>query len=182
MATLSTVYSSAAPFDSIVTGNWYAIQTSPRHEKAVASHLQTDGIECLLPLMVEEHKWSDRRKSVSLPLFPGYVFVQLHRYSWERLDVLRRPGVVRFVGSQREAAPIPLDEIESVRRLVETKIPCRPHQFLTLGQRVRIRSGALSGLEGILLRVTDNDTLVLSISFIQRSLSLRVEGYDFEFV
>src|SRR6266567_5934438 len=185
MATHSTIYpnySSAAPLEIVTLGTWYAVQTSPRHEKAIATHLHNDGIECLLPLMLEEHKWSDRRKAVSLPVFPGYVFVHLHEYSKERINVLRRPGIVRFVGSNREAAPIPLNEIENIRRLVDTRIGCRPHQFLTVGQRVRIRSGALCGLEGILLRVADSDSLVLSISLIQRSLSLRVEGYDLELI
>ncbi|MGH9680677.1 MAG: transcription termination/antitermination protein NusG, partial [Candidatus Acidiferrales bacterium] len=182
MNTYASIYSDSLvrPVEIIPDGSWYAIQTFPRHEKAVATRLAMDGIECLLPLTVEERKWSDRRKRVSVPLFPGYIFLQLFDYDLERLDVLHRPGVVRFVGNRRETMSIPFEEIQGIRRLMENKISCRPHPFLAEGQRVRVRTGALEGLEGILVRVNENESVVLSVRLIQRSLAIRVEGYDLE--
>jgi transcription termination/antitermination protein NusG len=162
--------------------SWYAVQTLPRHEKAVVEHLQTENIDCLLPLTVHVHKWSDRNQSVSLPIFPGYAFVRLSDYRRERIRVLRRPGIVRFVGNSQGAIPLEDQEIEHIRQLMDHKIHCEPHPFLHAGQKVRIRNGALRGVEGILLCETGKDSLILSVSLIQRSLSIRIEGYDLEVV
>jgi transcription antitermination factor NusG len=163
-----------------IESSWYAVQTLPRHEKAVVGHLQTENIDCFVPLTLRVHKWSDRDRSVSLPIFPGYAFVRLNDYRGERLRVLRRPGVVRFVGNSQGAIPLREYEIEHIRQLRENKIHCEPHPYLQAGQKVRIRNGALRGVEGILLLETGKDSLVLSISLIQRSLSIRIEGYDVE--
>jgi len=160
--------------------NWYAIQTFPRHEKAVADHLQSEGIECLLPLIVRVHKWSDRKQSVSLPLFPGYAFVRLNESRRDRVRVLRRPGVVRFVGTSQGPIPLEAHEINHIRQLMEHKVSCEPHPYVQAGQRVRVRSGALRGVEGILVCGAANDNLVLSVSLIQRSISIQIEGYDLE--
>jgi transcription antitermination factor NusG len=163
-----------------IRSSWYAVQTLPRHERAVVEHLQNENIDCLVPLTVRIHKWSDRNQSVSLPVFPGYAFVRLNDYRGERIRVLRRPGVVRFVGNSQGAIPLEEHEIEHIRQLMENKIDCEPHSYLQAGQKVRIRNGALRGVEGILLRETGKDTLVLSVSLIRRSLSIRIEGYDLE--
>ena len=161
--------------------NWYAVQTFPRHEKAVAEHLQSEGIECLLPLIFRVHKWSDRKQQVSLPLFPGYAFVRLSESRRDRVRVLRRPGVVRFVGTSQGPIPLAAHEIDHVRKLMENKVSCVLHPYLQAGQKVRVRNGALRGVEGILVHGAGNDTnLVLSVSLIQRSLSIQIEGYDLE--
>lgn len=160
--------------------NWYALQTIPRHEKAVADHLQSEGIECLLPLIVRVHKWSDRKQNVSLPLFPGYAFVRLSESRRDRMRVLRRPGVVRFVGTSQGPIALESHEIDHIRQLMANKVSCEPHPYLQAGQKVRVRNGALRGVEGILVRGAGKDNLVLSISLIQRSLSIQIEGYDLE--
>lgn len=165
---------------NIIESSWYAVQTLPRHEKAVTEHLQNENIDCLLPVTVRIHKWSDRNQSVSLPLFPGYAFVRLNDYRRERIRVLRRPGVVRFVGNSQGAIPLEDYEIEHIRQLMENKVRCEPHPYLQAGQKVRIRNGALRGVEGILLREAGKDSLVLGVSLIQRSLSIQIEGYDLE--
>jgi transcription termination/antitermination protein NusG len=159
---------------------WYAIQTLPRHEKSVTYQLEDAGIHTVLPLNTRVHRWSDRRKVVSLPLFPGYVFVQLANLKLERLRLLRTRGVVGFVGPRREAYPIPPSQIEGVRCLSAASTEYRPHPYVAMGQRVRIRDGALQGLEGILVRIADDRSLILSIDLIQRSVAVRIEGYALE--
>ena len=77
---------------------WYAVQTRSRHEKFVNHHLQMRGMSSYLPTITKTHLWSDRRKKVELPLFPGYLFIQLIPCNEWRVKVLRTPGVVRFVG------------------------------------------------------------------------------------
>src|ERR1035438_6528505 len=160
--------------------SWYGLQTRPRHEKIVAHRLEERGVTAFLPLISEEHRWSDRKKTVQVPLFSCYVFAKFAPNRSERLRVLRVDGVFGLVGDKGEGAPIPDGQIDAVRSLVETELPWSAHPFLKIGQRVRIRSGALDGMEGILLSRNGDQTLVISIDAIQRSLAVRVEGYEVE--
>jgi transcription termination/antitermination protein NusG len=160
--------------------NWYSLHTRPRHEKIVAQRLQERGVITYLPLVTEVHRWSDRKKSVQMPLFSCYVFAKFAPNRGERLRVLRVDGVFGLVGSGGEGSPIPEDQIDAVRNLVDSDIPWSCHPFLKIGQRVRIRSGALDGLEGILVSRNGDRTLVISVDAIQRSLAVRVEGYEVE--
>lgn len=168
-----------APPAALNQGCWYAVQTRPKHEKKVAAELQEKCVSAYLPLLAQIHRWSDRRKIVHVPLFPGYLFVRIQLESRIRLSVLQVWGVVGFVGSQREILPIPDNEIDDIQTLVSKKIPLAPYPFLKVGQRVRVRGGALDGLEGIL--VTNGEKrLVISVGAINRSLSIAIEGYDVE--
>jgi transcription antitermination factor NusG len=162
------------------TEYWYGLQTRPRHEKIVAHRLAERGVTTFLPLVTEVHRWSDRKKSVELPLFSCYVFAKFVPNRVERLRVLRVEGVFGLVGAQGEGTPIPHSEIDAVRSLVETEIPWSSHPFLKIGQRVRIRSGALDGMEGILVSRNGDRSLIISVEAIQRSLAVRVEGYEVE--
>ena len=162
--------------------NWYGLQTRPRHEKIVAQRLEERGVTTFLPLVREEHRWSDRKKSVQMPLFSCYVFAKFVPNRSERLRVLRVEGVFGLVGAKGEGVPIPDDQIEAVRNLISGELPWSSHPFLKIGQRVRIRSGALNGLEGVLTSRNGDRTLVISVDAIQRSLSVRVEGYEVEAV
>ena len=115
-----------------------------------------------------------------MPLFPGYVFVQIPNSPGARLRVLRNSGVVQFVGSRKGAIPIQNKEIADVRVVLEKKISCSPHPFLQLGQHVRIRGGSLDGVEGILVGRDSDSKLVISIELIQRSLAVSVYNFDVE--
>ena len=159
---------------------WYAIQVRPRHEKAVARELQGRGVTTFLPLVTEVHGWSDRRKLVELPLFPCYAFVRITLSPEVRVRVLRIEGVLSFVGIRNQPTPIPDEQISGVQMLLETSVPFSTCPFLHVGQRVRIRSGALEGMEGILLSRNRDRSLVISVELIQRSLAIRIEGYDLQ--
>src|SRR5580704_3035621 len=143
-----------------IAPNWYALHTRARHEKVVAQRLQESGVTAFLPLVTEIRRWSDRKKSVELPLFGCYVFVRLVPNSEERLRVLRIDSVLNFVGIRGQGTPIPDPQIDAVRTLIEENLPWSTHPFLKIGQRVRIRSGALNGLEGILVARNGDRTLV----------------------
>jgi transcription antitermination factor NusG len=159
---------------------WYALHTRPRHEKLVVQRLEERGVQTFLPIVSEVHRWSDRKKTVQLPLFSCYVFARFAATRMERLNVLRVGGVLALVGSRGEGSPIPDNQIDAVRAVLEGALPWSSHPFLKIGQRVRVRSGALDGLEGILVSRNSGDTLVISIDAIQRSLAVRVEGYQVE--
>jgi len=182
MATNRIVWQDSIPLPILQKQNdcWYALHTRPRHEKAVVQRLSDRGVETFLPIVTEMHRWSDRKKKVELPLFSCYVFAKFVPNKAERLSVLRVDGVLGLVGSRMEGTPIPEEQIEAVRALVDGAIPWAAHPFLKIGQRVRIRSGALDGLEGILVSRNGSQTLVISVDAIQRSLAVRVEGYQVE--
>jgi len=160
--------------------HWYAVQTRARHEKIVAHRFQERGITSFLPLMTEVHRWSDRKKNVELPLFSCYVFAKIAPTNVDRLRLLKVDGVLSLVGTRGEGTPIPDEQIESVRILLKERQPWNCYPFLKVGQRVRIRSGALDGMEGILVSQNGDRTLVVSVDAIQRSLAVRLEGYEVE--
>ena len=162
------------------TEHWYALHTRPRHEKLVAQRLTERGVETFMPTVTEVHRWSDRKKSVQLPLFSCYVFAKFIPNRSDRLQVLRVGGVLGLVGSQGEGTPIPDSQIDAVKTLIGGAVPWSPYPFLKIGQRVRIRGGALEGMEGILVSRNGNETLVISVDALQRSLAVRVEGYQVE--
>jgi transcription antitermination factor NusG len=180
VSTLSWEFPQPAPVAEAEVENWYGLQTRPRHEKIVAQRLEERGVTTFLPLVTEEHRWSDRKKLVEMPLFSCYVFAKFVPNRSERLRVLRVDGVFGLIGARGEGAPIPDEQIDAVRNVVEGQFPWSSHPFLKIGQRVRIRSGALDGLEGILVSRNGDRTLVISVEAIQRSLAVRVEGYEVE--
>jgi transcription termination/antitermination protein NusG len=159
---------------------WYAIRTRSRHEKMVSEQLQQQGIENFLPLMKRSHKWTDRVKEVEVPLFAGYAFVRTVLSSPERLRVLQTHGVAGFVGFNNTAAAIPDSQIQDVRTLVGSEVPFQEHPYLRAGQRVRIRGGSLDGVEGVLSVQNEDRSLIISVESIQRSLSIRIQGYSVE--
>jgi transcription antitermination factor NusG len=162
--------------------NWYAVQTRSRHEKMVARQLEGQGFATFLPLTTQLRQWSDRRKVVELPLFPGYTFVRMVYQPEQRLRVLNTEGIVSFVGIHGQGMPIPDRQIEHIQTLQTAQVPMENHPFLKVGQRVRIRSGSLNGTEGILVGQDSDRMLVISVELIQRSVSIRLQGYEVEAV
>jgi len=159
---------------------WFAVQTRSRHEKKAHAELQEKGIQSFLPLFAEKHKWSDRQRVVEMPLFPQYLFVRIAVSSDERIAVLRTNGVVGLVGTKGSGIAIPDVQVERIQRVIEQKIPYNPHLYLNVGKRIRIRGGALDGVEGILTAVNGDQTLVVSVELIQRSLAVRIAGFEVE--
>src|SRR5262249_10278903 len=146
---------------------WYAAQTHSRHEKIVARQLTERRVEHFLPLRAEVHKWKDRYKKVEVPLFSGYIFVQLPIEPPERtrvrLAVLKTPGIVRIVGFANQDTPVPSEQIQALRIVMESGIATHKHKFLKVGQRVKILTGVLAGVEGILTRLKKAERLVISV-------------------
>jgi transcription antitermination factor NusG len=162
---------------------WFAVQTRSRHEMKVKSQLGGKRIDAFLPMLKEVHRWSDRRKVVEQPLFPGYVFVRMAERRVEaRVSVLKTAGVVRFVGIQGSGIPIPDQQIEAVQTLITSEVSFAPFPFLRVGQKVRIRGGCLDGIEGILTAQNADRSVVVSVDLIQRSLAIRVSGFDLEVI
>ncbi len=159
-------------------GHWYALHTRHQHEKAIAEMLARKQFSVFLPLYTATRQWKDRTKEISLPLFPCYLFIRggLDR----RLAVLTTPGIHGFVGWGGKTAVIPEDEIDAVRRLVEGDYRVEPHPFLRCGDWVRIKSGPLMGIEGILVRKKNVFRLVLSVEILGKSASVEVDSSTVE--
>ncbi len=168
------------PFERPGALHWYAVQVHARHEKRIAADLRERGLEAFLPVANQVHRWSDRRAVVEVPLFPCYVFVHVELVSTTRLAILRTPGVFRFVGFANGPAPIPDAQIEAVQAVLVNRLPIVSCGFVKVGERVRIRGGALEGVEGVLVGHNGGRKLIISIDLIQQSLAVSVEGYDIE--
>jgi transcription antitermination factor NusG len=162
--------------------SWYAVHTMARHEKRVVVQFEEKRVCSFLPLLHQIHNWSDRRSVVEIPMFSCYAFVRMVQTVDERLKVLRTPGVLGFVGSERQGTPIPDEQIENLRTAISKKIPCVPYPFVSSGKRVRIRGGSLDGIEGILVRQGGDQSLVVSVELLHRSVSIRLEGFGIELV
>jgi transcription antitermination factor NusG len=153
---------------------WYALYTRHQHEKHVARALAGKGLEVFLPLYTAVHRWKDRDKQVSLPLFPCYVFLQSPVERWQ--PVLSTPGVHSVLGFAGQPAMIPRSEIEAVRKMVGSSLNAEPHPFLKCGDRVRLMAGPLQGLEGLLLRKRNLWKLVVSVDMLQRSVAVEIDA------
>jgi transcriptional antiterminator NusG len=157
---------------------WYAVSTRSRQEKVSATVLQSLGVRVFLPTVTEIHRWSDRKKAVTVPLFPSYLFVQVAVSRQSQLRILKVPGCVNFVGNQTGPLAIPEHEIEDIRSLLTNREDCSPYPFLHVGERVRVFGGALDGVEGTLVGKGPDTKLVISIALIQRSMAVSVYGLD----
>jgi transcription antitermination factor NusG len=165
------------PYDE---SRWYALYTEPRHEKYVAEQIGRQGIACYLPLYRSLRRWKDRRKELLMVLFPGYVFVQMPLQN--RLRVLQLPGAVRLVSFNGHPAPMPDEEIEGLRDRLSLAGRVEPHPYLSVGRLVRVRSGPLKGLEGMIQRAKDRCRIVISIHLIMRSVAVEVDECDLDFL
>ena len=165
-----------------VDSNWYALMTRARNERVVVTRLEEWGIESYLPLISKVHWWKDRKKRVELPLFSCYVFVKMEMTNELRYRASNVDGAFGFVAAQGKPLPIPEGQIDCIRTLLTQQLPYSNHTFLKVGQRVRIRGGALDGIEGVLQACNGERTLIISIDAIQRSLAMRIDGYQVEAV
>lgn len=152
---------------------WYALQCWLRKESTIAAQLEGQGFECFLPKYKSVREWSDRKKEVEQPLFPGYLFCRFD-YT-QRRPVVVTPGVLQVVGCGRTPTPIEDREIEAIQIAVASGVPGQPWPYLEVGEKVRIHTGKLSGLEGILVNFKGNHRVVLSVTLLQRSVALEVD-------
>jgi transcription antitermination factor NusG len=170
----------AQPFTAAPATQWFAVYTAHRHEKRVSELLLEREVETVLPLYKISRKWKKRAPVVvELPLFPCYLFVNISRTA--RGKVLGVPGVLSIVGAPNDPWPLRAAEIEALR-LGSKMEKVEPHPFLNVGERVRIRTGPMSGVEGILMRRKNGCRFVLTLEVIMRSVALDVDAGDIEVV
>ncbi len=158
--------------------HWYAICSTPRHEKRIHEHLAFRNIECFLPLYRSLHRWKNGCKHlIELPLFPGYLFVKIGLR--QKIRVLEVPGVLSFVGTRVEPAPLSDFEIETLRSGLHLK-KFSPYSDLVVGEKVRIKAGPLTGLSGVLVRTTNGFRVVITLDLINQSVAVELDATDVE--
>ncbi len=156
--------------------HWYAVYTCANREHRVADQFANHGIEHFLPLYASVRRWKDRKVRLQLPLFPGYIFVQLALR--DRLRVLQVPGVVRLVGFNGRPAPLPEGDVRRIREFLGRGFRAEPHPYLTAGKRVRVNNGPLAGMDGILSRRKGKFRAVISIELVHRAVAVDVGEAD----
>lgn len=183
LQTIGETFSDYAPEGSAITNptadrKWYAVYTVPQHEKSVVRQLDIRGIESFLPVYETVRVWRNRqRKKLTLPLFPTYLFARIDFR--ERVKVLQSPGVLQIVGGKRECAYLPDCEVELLRsRFCRQRI--EPYRELVIGEKVRVKSGVMEGLEGTLVRKSNNMRFVLTIELINQHAAIQIDAEDLE--
>ncbi len=151
---------------------WYALTTRPQHERKAVQALDIKGFQTFLPLYRTRRQWSDRRKILDLPLFPGYVFCRFTPE--ERLRVLTSPNITSVVGVGKRPCPLPDEEVQAIQAMVASGLPLEPWHFLTAGQRVRIQGGALDGLTGIVALEKNSLRVVVNVELLRRSVAVEI--------
>ena len=158
-----------------VSEPWFAVQVAPRHEKKVATILEYKGYEHFLPTYQSRRKWSDRIKTIDQPMFPGYVFCRTGQQSTDAL--LTTPGAMRVVGFSGKPYPIAEEEIEAIRRVAASS-NIEPIPYLKIGEIVRINSGPMAGVTGILTQIRNRHRLVISVDLIMKSIAVDIDMFD----
>jgi transcription antitermination factor NusG len=164
----------AEPYSTDSGLPWFALQVRSQRESHVADQLSAKGYELFLPLYSSRKRWSDRIKKVELPLFPGYLFCRFDPY--DRLPILKTPWILQIVGFNHIPSPVDNEEISAVRTLVATGACAQPWPFIGVGETVRIESGPLRGVVGVLTQVKGDHKLVVSITLLQRSVAVEIDA------
>lgn len=156
-------------------GEWYALYTKSRHEKVVHRTVREKGMDSFLPLREVLSQWKDRRKLVEKALFPGYLFVRAQQCELNRVTAIR--GVAYVLGNSGGPLPVPDDQVQAVRRMVEGPYPVVPWPWLRKGKRVRVTAGPLAGLETCIVARSAGRKchLVLTVDLLGRSIAVEMD-------
>ncbi|HET8550560.1 MAG TPA: transcription termination/antitermination NusG family protein [Bryobacteraceae bacterium] len=152
---------------------WFALTIAPQHELAVKQHLESKGYEASVPVYRVRRRWSDRVKTITLPLFPGYAFCRFAMA--ERAPVLNTPGVRGAVSFASKLVPLEDHEIERIHRMAESGLNLEPLAGLRTGMQVKILDGPLYGMQGVLAHVNGTTRVVVNIELLNRAVSVQVE-------
>ncbi len=159
---------------------WHVLWTRSHCEQAVHDHLAAKGFHPFLPKL---RRWSRRaglRHLISTPLFPGYLFLNDALDKPSHVALRKTQGLAAILGERWDRpASVPPEEVDAIRRVVDSGADVLPHLYLPEGQRVRIVAGPLSGLQALLVRHRPNKGLVVvSLHLLQRSIAVELDIAD----
>lgn len=156
---------------------WWCLHAKPRQEKATARHLRAVDLAYYLPQVAREGRTPEGRKIRSIiPLFPGYVFLLADERG--RVEALKRNTIVRAldVPDQEQLE----SDLRQVNRLLASGLAVAPEPTYPAGARVRIATGPLAGLTGLVLRRQKRDAFVALVRFLGRGAAVDLEDWQVE--
>jgi len=159
---------------------WFAIQTAYKHEFRVLRDLTAKGFTAYLPLLHEARQWTDRTKIIDIPAFSGYLFLRHDSSLRSRSSILNTFGVFRMLPDNHQPTAVADVEIESLRRALDSNLPCAKCELPPVGTRVRVKRGVLAGVEGQIVRIQNKFRLVILVSTLSQAISVEVDGNDVE--
>ena len=153
--------------------DWFVAYTYPNAEKKINSQLIMQNIDTYLPLQKVIRQWSRGKKQLEVPLFPNYIFVKVTPKQWSH--VLSVPGIVRFVTSEKKPAVISEGEINTVKMLLSEQYEvCIDNEGLDIGNKVKVITGPLMGMEGVLVGKRGEKRFVVNLKSLDRVLSISI--------
>ncbi len=155
--------------------HWYAVYTYPKVEKRVHSDITELGFESFLPTHTIIRQWSDRKKKVEEPLFPNYVFVRTNLQ--RRFDILKVPGLVRFITFEGQPLSIPDEQIDQVKSIMssDSDITCEKYDR-KVGEKVLVTNGQFKGIEGVIKNVNGKSRLIIEIEALKQAVSVDISS------
>ena len=160
---------------------WYAVSTKSRHEYKAYTGLSQKNLTTFLPEMEVWSKRKDRKKKITVPLFPGYLFVNAVLDNETKLTILKTVGVVRILGKKlnTEPWPVPEEKILAIQRILEKKVEMFSLQYPKAGEPARIMDGPFAGIEGtVITSDPEKELFVITIDLMQRSVAIKLEGFQ----
>ena len=154
--------------------NWIAVYTKSRHEQIVVNELSKKNIESYCPMFKERRQWSDRKKWVYFPLFRSYVFANIEIK--ENIYVLQTIGVNKIVKFQEKISIIPDQVIDNIKNIIEGGYNVEQADYFIKGDEVRVVSGPLKGLDGVVLDSRGTNKVIIKIEAIQQAFSVEISS------
>lgn len=160
---------------------WFALYVQPRKEKVVEQELLKRGYEVYLPIKQELRQWKDRKRIIEVPLIPSYVFMNIEEK--EVWDIVRINGCVKFIWFNGKPCPIPDNQIDSIKLLLEKKVEIKQTSINpSSGDLVRIIEGDFTGLVGVFLHKKEKNNFAVRISSLGIDLTITIDESKFELV
>ncbi len=157
-----------------IESKWYVFYTKSRFEKSVFKLLTKSGIEAFLPLKKELRKWSDRKKIVEVPVLSSYIFVKIPKY--KILDVLKYPGISRYISFNGLPATIREKDIELLKKAIENNNEIElVDSYLTKGSKVKFISGAFANYEAVIIKHNKKNKIIVEIEGLNQSILITVD-------
>jgi transcription antitermination factor NusG len=165
------------PCEDRPSPRWYALYTRSHGEQLVSEQLAAKGFRPFLPKIDAWSRRAGKRHLISVPMFPGYLFLRHALDKRSYIEVKKARGLVRILGeSWDKPSTIPDAEIEAIQATLKASVPVMSHPYLREGQRVRITQGSLRGVEDILIQSKPTKgLLILSVELLQRSVAVEID-------
>jgi len=155
---------------------WIAVYTKSRHEKVVIQELEKKNIEAYCPILKERRQWSDRKRWVEFPLFRSYVFVKIELKN--SLYILQTMGVHHIIKFQGNISTIPDGIIQNIKSMIHGGFTVEQVEYFVKGDEVKVVDGPLKGMEGIVIKIKNENKLVLKVAAIQQAIAVQIHpGY-----